>query len=47
MYDLSNPNNTHTYPKYKRVYQMYLHEGKRLKKDIHVYLLDVNKNAYT
>ena len=41
IYDLFNPNNTHTYPKHKRVYQMYLHEGNRLT-CIHVYLLDLN-----
>jgi len=41
MYDLSKFNNMHTYPKYKRVYQMYLHESKRLT-GIHVYLLDLN-----
>ena len=41
MYDLSKTNNTHTYPKHKRIYQMYLHEGKRLTGK-HVYLLDLN-----
>ena len=45
MYDLSNPNNMHTYPKHKKSLLRYLHEGKRLT-GIHVYLLDLNKKLH-
>ena len=47
MYDLSRTNNMHTYPKYKRVYDMICMKA-RDSRTIHVYLLDLNKKiAYT
>ena len=44
MYDLSNPNNMHTYPKHKKSHNVNCMKAND-SWGIHVYLLDLNKNC--
>ena len=45
MYDLSKSNNMHTYPKHKRVHNIYCMKAND-SRGIHVYLLDLNKKLH-